>query len=97
MPLILQNPNNYLKLLNRFFSLFTAHKNVRAFITHGGPRSLEEALFYEVPIIGFPLITSRKIFIRELTKYGAGEILDPLHIDKQTLKQVISTVATDEK
>nr|ACN39598.1 UDP-glucosyl transferase [Bombyx mori] len=74
-----------------------AHKNVRAFITHGGPRSLEEALFYEVPIIGFPLITSRKIFIRELTKYGAGEILDPLHIDKQTLKQVISTVATDEK
>ncbi|XP_075982592.1 UDP-glucosyltransferase 2-like [Anticarsia gemmatalis] len=74
-----------------------AHPNVKAFITHGGPRSLEEAVFYEVPIIGFPNVKSRKVFIKQITKYGAGEVLDPYNLDKENLKTIISAVTTNEK
>lgn len=79
------------------FSFPTAHPNVKVFLTHGGPRSLEEALFYEVPILGFPTIKSRKIFIGEITKFGAGEIVDPYSFDKGAFKATISAVATDKK
>ncbi|XP_026494213.2 UDP-glycosyltransferase UGT5-like [Vanessa tameamea] len=74
-----------------------AHPNVKAFITHGGARSLEEALFYEVPIIGLPIVRSRKVFIGEITRFGAGEILDPYYLEKENLKEVIESVATNDK
>lgn len=80
-----------------FLLFFLAHPKVKAFITHGGARSLEEALFYEVPIIGFPLVRSRKIFINEITKYGAGEILDTYYMDKDKVKATITAVVNDEK
>ena len=54
-------------------------------------------MFYTVPIIGFPLIKSRKVFINEITRYGAGEILDPYNLDKETVKATINGVATNEK
>ncbi|XP_045502644.1 UDP-glycosyltransferase UGT5-like isoform X2 [Colias croceus] len=74
-----------------------AHPNVKAFITHGGPRSLEEAIFYEVPIIGLPTVRSRKVFISEITRYGAGEILDIYSLEKEALIQVLTEVATNNK
>ncbi|CAG9134002.1 unnamed protein product [Plutella xylostella] len=74
-----------------------AHPNVKAFITHGGPRSLEEAVFFEKPIIGLPMIKSRKTFIKEITRLGAGEIVDPYTMDKETLVEKIGLVASDEK
>lgn len=76
---------------------FTAHPNVKLFITHGGARSLEEAVFYKVPIIGLPLVKSRKVFINEITRHGAGEILDPYNLDKETVKATITKVASTEK
>lgn len=75
--------------------IISAHPNVKAFITHGGARSLEEAVFYQVPIVGLPLVQSRKLFIREITKHGAGEILDSYYLDKETLKMVVTNVATN--
>ncbi|KAL0869148.1 hypothetical protein ABMA27_007441 [Loxostege sticticalis] len=74
-----------------------AHPNVKAFITSGGYRSLEEAVFYEVPIIGFPLQKPRKNFIKQITKFGAGEVLDPYNLDKDTLKSTIEAVVTNEQ
>ncbi|XP_050551376.1 UDP-glycosyltransferase UGT5-like [Spodoptera frugiperda] len=74
-----------------------AHPNVKLFITHGGARSLEEAVFYKVPIIGLPLVKSRKVFINEITRHGAGEILDPYNLDKETVKATITKVASTEK
>lgn len=76
---------------------FTAHPNVKAFITHGGARSLEEALFYEVPIVGLPIVRSRKVFIGEITRFGAGEILDLNYLEKENLKEVITSVVTNKK
>ncbi|KAM3956572.1 UDP-glycosyltransferase UGT5-like [Aphomia sociella] len=73
-----------------------AHPNVKVFITQGGTRSLEEAIYYGVPIIGLPVVRSRKLFIKEVTKFGAGEVLDPYQLEKEVLKSTISAVATNE-
>lgn len=70
---------------------------MKAFVTHGGPRSLEEAVFYGVPIVGFPIVKSRNVFIKEITRHGAGEILDPHYMDKETVKKTIELVASEEK
>lgn len=83
--------------LSNIFECISAHPNVKAFITHGGSRSLEEAVFYGVPIIGFPTVKSRKVFIQEITMHGAGEIIDPYKLDKDTLKATITAVSTNEK
>lgn len=83
--------------LGVFLFSFLGHPNVKAFITHGGARSLEEAVFYAVPIIGLPLVKSRKVFINEVTRYGAGEILDPYNLEKETVKSTIISVASNEK
>ncbi|XP_026315009.1 UDP-glucuronosyltransferase 2B15-like [Hyposmocoma kahamanoa] len=74
-----------------------AHPNVKAFITHGGLRSLEEAVYYEVPIIGLPIVKSRKPFLQLITRHGAGEIIDPYHLEKDSLKSIISVVATNDR
>jgi glucuronosyltransferase len=76
--------------------LFSAHPNVKAFITSGGIRSLEEAVHYSVPIIGFPLLKPRKNFIAQITKFGAGEIVDPYQLDKVALKSIITEVVSNE-
>ncbi|KAJ8714007.1 hypothetical protein PYW08_007627 [Mythimna loreyi] len=74
-----------------------AHRNLKVFITHGGARSLEEAVFYSVPIVGLPLVKSRRVFINEITRHGAGEILDPYNLDKETLKVTINVIVSNQK
>ncbi|XP_041969909.1 UDP-glycosyltransferase UGT5-like [Aricia agestis] len=73
-----------------------AHPNVKLFITHGGARSLEETVFYETPIVGLPIIKSRKVFIEEVIKHGAGEILDLYYLEKEKTKEVLTAVVKNE-
>ncbi|GBP03901.1 UDP-glucuronosyltransferase 2A3 [Eumeta japonica] len=70
---------------------------MKAFITSGGARSLEEAVFYGVPIVGLPIVSSRKVFIAQITKYGAGEIMEPNFLKKETVIKTVTAVATQEK
>ncbi|KAL4706352.1 hypothetical protein ACJJTC_016646 [Scirpophaga incertulas] len=73
------------------------HPNVKLFITSGGQRSLEEAVFYQVPILGFPILRPRRNFIMQVTKFDAGELVDPYQLDKETLKSKITEIVTLEK
>lgn len=58
---------------------------------------MEEALFYEVPIIGLPMLKSKKVFINEVTRHGTGEILDPYYLEKEHLKATITAIVTNDK
>lgn len=58
---------------------------------------MEEAVFYGVPIVGLPLVKSRKVFLQEITKHGGGEIVDPYNLEKDSLKTTISVVATNDR
>nr|QBK47162.1 UDP-glycosyltransferase UGT34A8 [Chilo suppressalis] len=73
-----------------------AHPNMKAFITSGGSRSLEEAVYYLVPIVGFPLQRARIHFMKQITRFNAGEILDPYDLDKEAMKSIILAVANNE-
>lgn len=81
----------------QILNFITAHPNVKAFITNGGMRSLEEAVFYEVPVIGLPIVRSRKVFIQEITRHDAGEVLDVYYLEKDKLKEIISAVVANAK
>ncbi|CAG9789293.1 unnamed protein product [Diatraea saccharalis] len=74
-----------------------AHPNVKAFLTSGGSRSLEEAVYYQVPIVGLPLLRSRNHFIKQITQFNAGVMLEPNNLDVEIMKSVIIEVATNEK
>lgn len=54
-------------------------------------------MFHKVPVIGLPLVKSRKVFIEQITKHGAGKVLDPYYMDKETLKEVIIEVVDNQR
>lgn len=55
--------------------MFTAHPNVKLFITHGGLHSVEEAVYNEKPVIGIPFFADQLTNIRLVEKIGYGKLL----------------------
>ena len=69
-----------------------AHRNVKAFITHCGMGSLQEAIFYQVPIIAYPVMESDQPTNAAFAvhKIKIGHSFDPL-------KDVISASELNSK
>lgn len=53
------NTENYYYCLPLFYYYFflipTEHKNVKAFVTHGGLMGIQESIYFGVPMVGIPL------------------------------------------
>lgn len=43
---------------------FAEHKNIRAFITHGGLLGTQEAVYFGIPMIGIPLFGDQHVNIQ---------------------------------
>ncbi|CAG9812189.1 unnamed protein product [Chironomus riparius] len=67
------------------------HLNVKALITHGGARTIEEAIDREIPMIFIPMVCDQQFNVKFLTKKGVGISLD---INEISEKSVIN--AADE-
>lgn len=52
--------------------LFTAHRNCKLFVSHGGLLSISESLHYGVPIIGIPLFADHHVNMIRAVKKGFG-------------------------
>ncbi|CAG9761804.1 unnamed protein product [Ceutorhynchus assimilis] len=74
------------------------HPNVKLFITQGGIQSLEEAIYFEKPLIGIPMIADqesnlKKMELRGILKYVASSP----RIDPGELRDAILDVMGNKK
>jgi glucuronosyltransferase len=72
------------------------HKNIRAFITHGGLGSTSESIFHGVPLIGIPLGADQPTNLKKA--HARGFAIPPLELSDLTeeiLLDAINTVLND--
>ncbi|KAI5709574.1 hypothetical protein M8J75_001314 [Diaphorina citri] len=62
-----------------YFSLGTnlrTHPNVKLFIMQGGLQSLQEAVYFEVPMIGIPFFGDQEYNVKIIKNLGVGSYID---------------------
>lgn len=79
-----------------FFSL-VAHPNIKLFIYQGGHQSTEEALYYGIPLIGFPIIWDQTYQVRNIVRLGIGVHLQIDTLSKETVKATIHEVISNTR
>ena len=73
-------------------SFSSEHKNIKAFITHGGMMSTQEAVFHGIPMIALPVFADQHINIRNYVEQKIAVSLDLFKIDGVSLTRVIIDV-----
>jgi glucuronosyltransferase len=72
------------------------HKNIRAFITHGGNFGTQEAIYYGVPMIGIPLFGDQHINIQNyVNKKVAISLNSAADITEEKLTWAINNILKD--
>ncbi|GJQ80790.1 hypothetical protein Trydic_g9381 [Trypoxylus dichotomus] len=71
------------------------HKNVKAFITHGGGLSTREAMYHGVPIIGIPLFMDQLNNVEKMQVKGLGRRLFVRDVSEGALYETIQDVLTN--
>nr|XP_015833981.1 PREDICTED: UDP-glucuronosyltransferase 2B7 isoform X2 [Tribolium castaneum] len=74
-----------------------AHKNIKAFIMQCGLQSMEEAIVYNVPMIGLPFYGDQGNNAKVLESKGLGIRLNTEKLEKNTFSNAILTVISDTK
>lgn len=65
------------------------HKGCKAFITHGGLNSLQEAIYHGVPVLGLPFGTDQVCNLNKAKNDGYGLMLDWKDITRDTLTEAL--------
>ncbi|XP_031787743.1 UDP-glucuronosyltransferase 2B20-like [Nasonia vitripennis] len=68
------------------------HKNIRAFITHGGLMGTHEAIYYGVPMVGIPLMTDQHFNIKTYVTKGNAVKVELQEITTEKLTSAVSQV-----
>ncbi|XP_025987486.1 UDP-glucosyltransferase 2 [Solenopsis invicta] len=71
------------------------HKNIRAFITHGGVFSTQEAIYTAVPMIGVPLFGDQAINIQNYVNKKVAVSLDIRNITEAKVTSALNTILKD--
>ncbi|XP_018401111.1 PREDICTED: UDP-glucuronosyltransferase 3A1-like [Cyphomyrmex costatus] len=72
-----------------------AHPNIKLFIYQGGLQSTEEALYYGIPLIGFPIIWDQMYQVRNVVRLGIGVHLKINTLSKETVEATIREVISN--
>ncbi|CAL4063868.1 unnamed protein product [Meganyctiphanes norvegica] len=73
------------------------HKNVKAFITHGGLLSLQESVYHGVPMVGMPLMSDQHLNVRQAVTLGLALELTPETMTEDQLVQVLTDIVENPK
>ncbi len=85
-------PDNF--LIENFVPQLEVLKHADAFITHGGMNSLNEALYFGVPVIVVPQQIEQAFNMRRLKKLGVAQPM-PDALTPQSIRQTVEGVLND--
>ncbi|KAG8316807.1 UDP-glucuronosyltransferase 1-1 [Homalodisca vitripennis] len=71
------------------------HKNVKAFLNHGGMGSIIETVYYAKPIIGIPLFADQHLNVKAIAAQGAGVLLEWDTLSEKRIRTAINNVLND--
>ena len=80
-----------------YFIHFSGHNNTRAFITHGGIHSIQEAVYFAVPIIGIPRFYDQNQNVNILVNKKMGIQLSSDKINEKSLDEALMKILHDPK
>jgi len=86
-------PNNF--IVKRYVPQLDVLKKTGIFISHGGLNSVNEALYYGVPVIAIPQANDQFMVSRQLAAVGAGLSLKMEDITPQLLKESVDKILRD--
>ncbi|XP_055604317.1 UDP-glucosyltransferase 2-like [Uranotaenia lowii] len=72
-----------------------AHPNIKLFITHSGLLSTQEAIWYGVPLIGFPIFADQNKNINYCVQQGVGIRLSIDKLNTKDLAEAIETITSN--
>ena len=71
------------------------HRNIKAFVTHGGLLSSQEAIYHGVPMIGFPICSDQDFTMNRAARERVAIVLEILNISEEYLQKAIETLLHD--
>lgn len=86
-----------LKTVNLNDLLFTAHPNIRLFITHSGYLSTIETTYHGVPTVLVPFAADQTSNAKFLEETGSGVIINSENIEAEILEKAIVEVIGNSK
>ncbi|KAI5710627.1 hypothetical protein M8J75_010261 [Diaphorina citri] len=78
-----------------YFSLGTnlrTHPNVKLFIMQGGLQSLQEAVYFEVPMIGIPFFGDQEYNVKIIKNLGVGSYIDYDSINNENFYNLMKEI-----
>ncbi|CAG9769604.1 unnamed protein product [Ceutorhynchus assimilis] len=96
------NTNNIYKMPGNILTLpwfeqqdILRHPNIKLFITQGGMQSLEEAIYFEKPMIGIPMFADQEANLKKLEPKGVLKLVQSKPLQPSKLKEAILEVMGD--
>lgn len=83
--------------LKYFFLVILAHPKIKAFVTHGGLGGINEAIYYAVPMIAFPVFAEQDYNSNFLEPKGIGIKMEIVGLKAEKLEKAISKIIGDER
>jgi glucuronosyltransferase len=81
----------------RFIFVYLGHKQIRAFITHGGLLSTQEAIYHGVPVIGIPLAGDQHINMQRTVSEGTGLVLHLMTMTADDVETALRNITRDSR
>lgn len=75
--------------------MFTAHPNVKLFISHGGLLGTTEAVYEGVPILAMPMFGDQLTNMKAIQDKGVAEILSFGDLDEDDVFTKIKSMLTN--